>query len=92
MSRLKSTEHHHSLLCLYERRKGYLEIKPRKHASSRHLCCVMERSVILLSNCDTSMCGNNAEAPLDKCVYMQVFIKHSAHLNNERTVHLKLPS
>lgn len=38
------------------------------------------------------MCGNNAGAAVDKCIYMQVFIKHSTHLNNERTVNLKWSS
>lgn len=56
------------------------------------LYCGMERSVILRSNFVTTMCGNNAEAALDKCIYMQLFIKHSTHLNNERTVNLKSSS
>lgn len=57
-----------------------------------HLYCGVERSVILLLSFVTSMCGNNAGAAVDKCIYMQVFIKHSTHLNNERTVNLKWSS
>lgn len=29
------------------------------------------------------MCGDNAEAALDKCIYMQVLIKHSMYWKNE---------
>lgn len=39
-----------------------------------HLYCVMERSVTLFSNFVTSMCGNNAEAALDKCIPLLVFV------------------
>lgn len=39
-----------------------------------HLCCLMERSVILFYNFVTSMCGSNAEAALDECIPVQVFI------------------